>query len=72
MTYTIKYDSGQEKQLTDREVRDLIIFDLQHDMASEYTDQEIEKIVNEANPDDYFFRGEYASGDYTIIKQQGV
>lgn len=68
MTYIIKYDDGREKDLTEREVRDLIIEDQQSDMGKQYSDEEIVRIVNEGNVEDYFDGDEYESGDYTIIR----
>jgi hypothetical protein len=69
MRYMIRCsETGKNREITEREVRDLIINDFRHDIAviSEYTDEEIAKQVNETDIDYFFHNDAYESNDFTI------
>lgn len=61
-------ETGETIGMTEDQVRSIIIFDLQIDMAavSELSDEEIAAGVEASNIDDYFHNGSYENGDYEI------
>ena len=66
----VEQNSSEEKEITEREVRDIIIDDFQHNMGVFESDEEVAEAVYSGELADYFDGDVYEGSNYTITKME--